>query len=68
MSKFEKRYLGDGVYAEYDGYQIKLTAENGLRVTDTIYLDPNVMEEIVIYILNLNKKENGQETEEQGPF
>ena len=26
----EKRYLGDSVYADFDGYHIILTTENGL--------------------------------------
>lgn len=38
----EKTYLGDGVYAGHDGYHIVLTAENGLAVTNTVYLDPGV--------------------------
>lgn len=35
-----KRYLGDGVYAEWceDGYSIRLTTENGVEVTNTIVL------------------------------
>ena len=33
-----KRYLGDGAYVEFDGNGLKLTAENGMRATDTIYL------------------------------
>ena len=49
-SEFEKKtYLGDGVYSEFDGHQIKLTTENGsLEPTNTIYLEPetcvNLME------------------------
>lgn len=36
-----KRYLGDGVYVAFDedGGQIVLTAEDGQRASDTIYLD-----------------------------
>lgn len=35
-----KTYLGDGAYAEYtkDGEMI-ITAENGIRATDTVVLD-----------------------------
>ena len=44
MSRSEidkKTYLGDGVYSEFDGHQIKLTTENGsLEPTNTIYLEP----------------------------
>lgn len=29
MNKPEKRYLGDSVYVEFDGYQFKLTTDNG---------------------------------------
>lgn len=37
-------YLGDGVYATYDGYQIKLEANGtGMKATDTIYLEPSAM-------------------------
>lgn len=38
-----KDYLGDGVYADFDGFQITLTTENGIDVTNTIVLEPEVM-------------------------
>ena len=34
-----KQFLGDGVFASWDGFHIVLTAENGVVTTDTIYLD-----------------------------
>ncbi len=39
-----RSYLGDGVYSSFDGYQLMLTAENGISATDTIYLNPEVLE------------------------
>lgn len=39
----EKRYLGDGVYAKFDGYHIVLTVEDGETVRQTIFLDPSVL-------------------------
>jgi hypothetical protein len=39
MSEPTKVYLGDGVYADFDGYAITLTTENGVEVTNTIELD-----------------------------
>lgn len=39
----EKRYLGDGVYAASDGYHIILTTEDGIRVQNTIFLEPPVL-------------------------
>lgn len=38
-----KRYIGDGVYAEFDGYSIVLTTENGVSVSNRIVLEPEVM-------------------------
>lgn len=35
-------YLGDGLYASFDGYSIKLYAHDGIRPHDTVYLEPPV--------------------------
>jgi hypothetical protein len=45
-----KAYLGDGAYAEYDNCGIRLTAENGLVATDTVYLEPEVLIALMRYI------------------
>lgn len=37
-----KAYLGDSVYADWDGYQVVLTTENGMGPSNTIYLEPSV--------------------------
>lgn len=44
-----KSYLGDGVYValDYDGASIVLTTEDGLRATNRVYLEPNVMAELL---------------------
>lgn len=49
MSKSNKQYLGDAVYVEFDGYQIKLTVSDGVYDTDTIYLDLGVMKSLIEY-------------------
>lgn len=41
-----KRYLGDGVYVEFDGFGITLTTSNGIVDTNTIYLEPEVWENL----------------------
>lgn len=41
-----KRYLGDGVYAAFDGFGVWLTAENGVAATDLIYLEPVILSEL----------------------
>lgn len=56
MSK-KKKYLSDGVYADYDGYHIVLTAENGIETTNTIYLDDTTTEALLNFIKSLKEKE-----------
>jgi hypothetical protein len=50
-----KTYLGDGVYVDFDGYQLVLTAENGVSITNTIYLEPAVYGALVAYTERLEK-------------
>lgn len=47
-----KAYLGDAVYAnkEPDG-TIVLTTENGVRATNTIFLEPQVLAVLQRYLL-----------------
>lgn len=45
-----KTYLGDGVYAEFDGYGIVLTTEDGISVTNRIVLEFDVYEMLVKYV------------------
>jgi hypothetical protein len=42
-----KMYLGDGAYAEFDGYTLIVTTENGIRTTNSIALEPDVWNELV---------------------
>lgn len=44
-----KEYLGDGLYADYDGEHIVLTAENGITATDTVYLNREVFEALLSF-------------------
>jgi hypothetical protein len=45
-----KEYLGDGVYANAEGDTIVLTTEDGIRVRDRIYLEPEVLQNLEKYI------------------
>ena len=38
-----KEYLGDSVYAEFDGFGIVLTTNNGYGPSNTIVLEPEVL-------------------------
>jgi hypothetical protein len=48
-----KTYLGDGVYAAYDGWMVALTTENGYEATNTVYLEPSVLEALQKYVEQL---------------
>lgn len=50
MRKVEKTYLGNQVFAEFDGFTIKLTAENEVEINSEIYLDPKVIREFQKFI------------------
>lgn len=41
-----REYLGDGAYVGFDGFNVVLTAENGIRATDIVYLEPSVFESL----------------------
>jgi len=44
-----KEYLGDGVYADDDGFHVVLTTEDGIGVSNRIYLDPVVLQNLLRY-------------------
>ncbi len=46
-----KTYLGDSVYATFDGYYVTLTTENGLPTdpSNEIALEPTVFEALAAY-------------------
>ena len=48
----KKTYLGDSVYAEFDGFHLILTTENGCPGApgNKIYLDPSVVQSLLKFI------------------
>lgn len=51
----EPAYLGDAVYAQFDGYHITLYTSNGQRTLDRIALEPAVLQALVDYVRALNR-------------
>jgi len=45
-----KTYLGDGVYADWDRGNLKLTTENGVEATNTIYLELEVLAKLMEFL------------------
>lgn len=48
-----KQYIGDGVYVDFDGFSLILTTENGISVTNTIVLEPDVWRALIEYVKSL---------------
>ena len=55
-----KQYLGDGAYVYFDGYALWLTAEDGIQVTNTICLEPEVYAALVRYVDALKEESRRQ--------
>ncbi len=45
-----KTYLGDSVYADFDGEHIILTTENGFGPSNIIYLEEEVFQSLLTYL------------------
>jgi hypothetical protein len=65
MPKLEE-YLGDGLYAEYDGYQVALKANSREHPSDTVYLEPYTLERFVKFVEKINKAEHAESDDEPG--
>lgn len=48
-------YLGDGLYASFDGWQIELYAWNGEEKNNHVYLEPTVLAAFLRYVESLKK-------------
>jgi hypothetical protein len=53
-----KSYLGDGVYADFDGNMLCLTTENGMPSSpqNTIYLEDTVYKALLEYVKGLSDR------------
>lgn len=54
-----KTYLGDGVYAEFNGYQIALTCDC-MSQPNTIFLEPEVFERLQNFVEKIRNEKNEQ--------
>lgn len=55
MSAGDKAYIGDGVYVELENGMIRLTTENGIEATNTIFLEPKVWRALKAWVERLEK-------------
>lgn len=42
-------YLGDAVYASFDGFHVVLETHDGIQTTNQIFLDPNVFQNLLTF-------------------
>lgn len=57
-------YLGDGLYAAFDGYQICLMANSHTEPTDMVYLDPHVYSSLQKYVSRVTAQQSVQPTDD----
>ncbi|MGO9642461.1 MAG: hypothetical protein ACLP1Y_14290 [Candidatus Acidiferrales bacterium] len=50
-----RRYLGDGVYAQQERERIVLMTSDGLKVTNWIVLEPEVHRALLAYIQDVQR-------------
>lgn len=55
--KIIEGYLGDGLYVSFDGHQLALKANHHEYPTDTVYLEPQVWENLVKFVERLKDKD-----------
>lgn len=63
-----KTYLGDSVYASCDGFHIVLTTENGYGPSNTIFLDPGVMNALSAYarqVFNARRLDDSEDGDDE---
>lgn len=60
----KKVYLGDAVYVEIDRSMLKLTTEDGYKATNTIYLEFDVMENLIEYYGRITEPAKEQDVQQ----
>jgi hypothetical protein len=58
-----KQYLGDGVYADFNGHDLTLTTENGIAATNIIILEREVFMALVRYMERMTGMDQRQENQ-----
>lgn len=55
----KKVYLGDSVYADIDNGMVKLTTENGMGASNTIFLEPQVVDALFNFVAAMRIRPSG---------
>lgn len=49
MADENRAYIGDGVYAEFQGFQIRLYSSDGIRETNEVFLEITALKELIAF-------------------
>lgn len=49
-------YLGDGLYASFDGFQLRLYASDGIRDTNEVFLDSDTLASLLQFVEFIKEK------------
>lgn len=60
-----KTYLGDGLYIDEDGYQIRLFTSDGVNDLFSVYLEPAVLEAFLSWLERRKADEKERELARQ---
>jgi hypothetical protein len=52
----EAQYIGDGLYASFDGYHIWIRSCNGVEILNEVALEPHVFDHLVEYRSYIQEK------------
>lgn len=50
-------YIADGVYAEWEGFQVRLFATDGIKQTNEIFLEPHALAAVVNFVQRMQMKQ-----------
>ena len=50
-------YLGDGLYADFDGYHVEVYAWNGVNKTNRVFFEPSVLDTFLDYVRRNNEQQ-----------
>jgi len=56
MTTGKKQYIGDGVYASTEDGCLSLTTESGIHITNQIYLEGFVIENLNSFLASLKQE------------
>lgn len=61
MTAPEPTYLGDGLYAAFDGLMVRIFATDGVTITNVVYLEPEVLNAFMRFAQTLRSKKQVSE-------